>query len=525
MYEQTFSSSPPVDISPIQQNAMDLHRLCLNVFPVPYGKKGGWPWRNLQHTRLLFADLHKLFRGQCNTAVMMGRTSGNLFVIDCETEASFFYHKHMLEKHHIPIWAVRTGSNKGGGHFYLRCSEGEVKGFKAEDFEIRGSRCYVLAPTSLHPDGGFYTFYQCDQPVPPTVQLSDLTWLDVKLVKQSRPVNPDPLKIVCNETRNYIYTGAVEGERNTRLFKAACDLAGNGFDEASTFKYLYTISENIGLSRSEINATIKSAYSQPRTPSRPANQPITIRHWEIAETWAQNRQWAGRSGQTDRVVFLACCQRAKTANDNGTFRASSREIAEMAGVTRKTVSRSLKRLVAEHILIYSGTDQQSGANLYRLGNDTTKNPRNDPTNSLPVSGFFSGVTAIKMPITHDASERKALGKTAYNLYTVMIALDKPYRGKALAEYAKLSIGQVYRALKKLREYGLVEKVKGGFEAIPQEDVDHALIKHVAIPAKTLGKTKARKRKHQWGRAKYAGRELDKARYFAKRNGDHIGVVG
>jgi sugar-specific transcriptional regulator TrmB len=104
----------------------------------------------------------------------------------------------------------------------------------------------------------------------------------------------------------------------------------------------------------------------------------------------------------------------------------------------------------------------------------------------------------------------------------MITLDdKPYRAKFLAEYAKLSVGQVYSALKKLRKYGLVEKITGGFRVIPQKNVDDALKKQVAIPAKTLGKTEKRKHKHQWQRAKYAERELDKARYFDDKRKEEL----
>jgi predicted transcriptional regulator len=108
------------------------------------------------------------------------------------------------------------------------------------------------------------------------------------------------------------------------------------------------------------------------------------------------------------------------------------------------------------------------------------------------------------------AEWKALGKTAYNLYSVMVSLDKPQRAKALAERSKLNVKQVYRALKKLRKFGLVEKVKGGFQAIPY--TNDMLIEQVAIPAGTVGKTEARKRKHQRQRATLAGKELYLARF-------------
>ena len=88
---------------------MSLYLLGLNVLPVPYGKKGGWPWRMMQYTRLNPEDIYPLFGGECNLAVMTGRTSSNLFVIDCETKTTFASHEKQLRKAGIPIWAVRSG--------------------------------------------------------------------------------------------------------------------------------------------------------------------------------------------------------------------------------------------------------------------------------------------------------------------------------------------------------------------------------------------------------------------------------
>ena len=81
--------------------------------------------------------------------------------------------------------------------------------------------------------------------------------------------------------------------------------------------------------------------------------------------------------------------------------------------------------------------------------------------------------------------------------------------------AKLSVKQVYRAVKKWRDYGLAEKVTGGFIAIVCSEDE--LIEQVAIPAGTYGKTKARKYQHQRERARNADRKLYKFRmsFYAK----------
>src|SRR5690349_1022809 len=75
--------------TPVQTQAYTLFDAGLSVFPLPRGSKSGYPWKRLQYTRLNRNDsvygLSPLFAGDCNIAVMCGATSGNLFVLDCET--------------------------------------------------------------------------------------------------------------------------------------------------------------------------------------------------------------------------------------------------------------------------------------------------------------------------------------------------------------------------------------------------------------------------------------------------------
>ncbi|MEO1646522.1 MAG: bifunctional DNA primase/polymerase, partial [Chloroflexota bacterium] len=110
-----------------QRTAYALYDMGLNVMPQPHSRKGGLPWKRLQYGRLHRDDrsygLRNLFAGDCNLAVMCGASSGNLFVIDCESEDSFIYHLNAMRRRSIPLWAVRTAR---GGHIYLRATNGEV---------------------------------------------------------------------------------------------------------------------------------------------------------------------------------------------------------------------------------------------------------------------------------------------------------------------------------------------------------------------------------------------------------------
>lgn len=71
------------------------------------------------------------------------------------------------------------------------------------------------------------------------------------------------------KTRQFIEHGADSGTRNERLFTAACDLAGNGYNEREAGEMLLSAAVESGLARREVERTIQSAYSKERSPALP----------------------------------------------------------------------------------------------------------------------------------------------------------------------------------------------------------------------------------------------------------------
>jgi hypothetical protein len=82
-------------------------------------------------------------------------------------------------------------------------------------------------------------------------------------------------------------------------------------------------------------------------------------------TWAWSRPWPGRTGESDKRVFLALCHRARLDRRKH-FRASVREVAEIANLSKNTAERSLRRLIFGGLIQKVGTDGKSGANLYKF---------------------------------------------------------------------------------------------------------------------------------------------------------------
>lgn len=536
----------PAGVPDTLESAYQLHSIGLNVFPQPYGKKAGVPWKKLQCTRLRWDDLNRLFAGLCNIAVMVGRTSRNLFVIDCESEEAFAEHLLAASKRHLNPWVVKTAR---GGHLYFFCADGEVQDIRPgtlPDAEIRGSSGYVLCPPSLHPSGVTYTWLIQESDEPPTVAKEQIDWLrdaegepislKMKPTRQRQPAQPAKLpsralpkhlkddpraKKLSKATLDYMETGqhTPEGKRNNALFAAACDLAGCGFDHAEATRMLEPIATKSGLPLKEVEKSIASAYSKKRTPSRPSSTPgfaADSMPCHYAEAYANGVRWTGQKGQTDMKVLLALVERAKLdMNERGVFRASQREIQELARIgSRNTVRKSLARLVERGLIFkLKETDHLSDATLWRFSNkllEKGKKLKSDPLTSLPVEGDPSGslLYSSAEPGT-DAWERGALGPTGKKVRDAFRQL--PGRGghiQQLLHMTKLSPGQVYPVLRKLRKYKLVGNDKRGYWHLVKDLTDEELDKLVAKPAGTLGKGKKRAEKIADERAAYVGWKLE-----------------
>lgn len=501
--------------TPTQRTAKQLYLLGFNVLPIPYAQKGGWPWKNSQFTRLPAESIAHLFAGKCNIAVICGKTSQNLFVIDCETAVTFAEQGRKLRENNIPIWSIHSGGAKGGGHYYLRCADGEIENIQSgtlKDVEVRGNRCYTLLPPSVHPDTG--ALYQWDEQQtlePPYVHLEEINWLPLRLTQKNRKPNSTvtsekaAFNNLARKTCDFISNGAPIGERNRRLFAAACDMAGNGFNLHSASNLLAPAANRSGLNEAEIHWTLRSAFHQDREPCRKnKSEPPQIKDWQRVANWIYKQTWSGRTGQTDRVILLACCERAKLgANKQGVFRASIRELSELARLSKPCVIKALKRLRERNWLVYCGEDRTSFAALYQFSEKVIREAR-QLTNTEPWLSNSGNLTQ-----SSDAGERGALGKTAYFLYEVMLSCGRPLSNAMLAEQARLSRDQVGRALRRLVLYGMVRR-QGRMWVAVLFDKDW-LDACVAAAAGTLGKGRARRMKHEEERAEYAARQIARAR--------------
>lgn len=95
-------------------------------------------------------------------------------------------------------------------------------------------------------------------------------WLESRGVSlEEAPVYNTPTNYIVTGhlngwTLNYLMFGSPQGERNSSLFKAACDYARNNFEFETALSRLKTRALQDGLSEAEIQQCVKSAYSRVR---------------------------------------------------------------------------------------------------------------------------------------------------------------------------------------------------------------------------------------------------------------------
>ena len=512
----------------VQLTAINLHKRGLNVFPIPRGYKEPYLLRPL-----FFARLHRCGR-ECriqhapsfesifeyqNIAVMMGRTSENLFAIDCDTQADFRGMGAELDRRGLSYWATKSAK---GGHYFMRLAEGEAAnnatlvGWK--NVQIWGTRHFTVLPPSIHPSGVLYEWHTQDpyrlpiEEKPPLVSIQALDWLGVERATSGKKWEaPELLGLpawTVNLSRNNrrilasAINGAItEGQRNFELTKPAYDIAS--LIDAGELNYqdginlLEEAAEGVDYPLKDIRSTLRSAMNKNGLESARKGGKTQIAEWQKALEFARDYDWQGRSRHTDKAVFLACCERARLDPGRGGFRASAREIAKLANKTAKTCSLALRRLVRAKLLIYANIDP-SGANRFKFGGVC----RSYYTNTLHCSN--SVVTTTPHKLTKTPAEEDVFGRLGAVSWAVYNHLLESYENsyKAIAEGANLNRSSVARVLKRsktspsldgvLIRYGLViyTPAENSYKA---ELASNDKLERIAAALGVLGKSAKRKR--------------------------------
>lgn len=529
-----------------QLAALELYERGLNVFPLVRGTKDKpyCKWERLQTTRLInpsedaaARETFLLAFQNANVAIITGRTSRNLAVVDCETwETAELYRAQFAQRGYV-CWIAKTAR---GAHLYFLSADGELANLKPRGatWELRGNACYVLAPPSVHPTGAIYEWLERAGDAPPTIPLGALDFLGAQLLIKTRRVftvnesraETDALACLSKPNRAFCENGAYNGNRNAALFRAACDFAGNGTALEDARPYLLQGCEKSGYDKSftrrHVERTLESAYSKRRSAARshfgetPKRAPLAV--WKRAQMFADAHAWQPLtarvqrrkitvSAQSARSVFEACIERARCEDARtrqSKFRASVREVAELANIERGTAYKALHCLTMNHFLVWQGANA-AGANLYAFGEMIEK--RNAPERDSTSTTIITTVAFWRVDAFADVFRRNGLGQTAGRAWLAI--LEKPMTALQLAARLNVkSAGTIRKALAQLDAHNLARRVESQRGAAwIGERADADALASIAARCGTRGKASHRRERHAREREQDVTNQILRAR--------------
>lgn len=160
----------------------------------------------------------------------------------------------LQEKHEPlpPTLTARTGS--GGLHIWLSYN-GRTRGKLCQGVDVKSNSGYLVAPPSIHATGTVYTWINQDPAAYAPQWVKNILNPPIRRrpAGERREGRIDPLILFV--------AGSQQGERNNRLFWAACRAHESGLDPEP----LVDAAVGIGLSHLDAAATVRSAeHAAPR---------------------------------------------------------------------------------------------------------------------------------------------------------------------------------------------------------------------------------------------------------------------
>lgn len=211
-----------------------------------------------------------------NVGVLCGKPSGGLCLLDVDDHLQDFleYFPGLVD---APIIQRKNAPNRGKLIFKITGSIPANKKWHNVHLEFLGTGNQGVF-YGIHPGGAPYELHHANKPALDFDSVSLMRICQLWSELQDDSILPTPITAktsndgrgsLSRQTRDFIEYGAGPGTRNDRLFKAACDLNGCKYSQAEAESMLLHVSISSGLKKAEALATIKSAFSQARTPAKP----------------------------------------------------------------------------------------------------------------------------------------------------------------------------------------------------------------------------------------------------------------
>jgi replicative DNA helicase len=209
-----------------------------------------------------------------NALIGINAGKSGLFVVDIDK-------KHVNGLDTYSKWDINDSAGlqsitPSGGMHIIFTGTGKSTTNAKTGIDTRGEGGYFIAPPSKVIEGEYVGEYKryndwSNAPgvIPDGLMKNLFPENTTEYTRGSSTPADGTKKNLSRATLNFMVAGAMQGERNSSLFKAASDFYGCGYSFSETKAFLTPICEKIGLSDSEFETTLQHAYDKPRTPSIP----------------------------------------------------------------------------------------------------------------------------------------------------------------------------------------------------------------------------------------------------------------
>jgi hypothetical protein len=227
-------------------------------------------------------------------------------------------------------------------------------------------------------------------------------------------------------------------------------------------------------------------------------------HKQLAQrlkVWASSRPWPGRTGASDRAIYVAHCTIVERCAQQP-HGASVRELADLAGVHWNTAARANHRLIKLQLLMLVQEATPSYPARYILLDVASEKSCDVALRYNPPQGLLRDCISILH--SHDAFRWAGLNKSGAE---VLMALANADHGVAtVTELAKATGRHRTTICRKLRgdpkrrvigmfQLGLVEPVGGGMWRLVPE-FNTAMLDKIAADLNTTGMGRRQRERHR-----------------------------
>lgn len=212
-----------------------------------------------------------------NAMIGIATEKSGLFVVDIDKKSKIGFEE--WEKWHVNDFAALHSWTPSGGMHIVFTGTGPTGSNGKIGIDTRGKGGYIIAPPSEIIEGkypGSYKYHDDWSRTPGVIPdgLIELIYKDKNRDDSnyssiSTPAQDGAKKELSRATWKFIGSGALEGERNSTLFKALADFCGCGYTQDEAREILLPVAQRIGLPNYEFEKTLAHAYGKQRTPSIP----------------------------------------------------------------------------------------------------------------------------------------------------------------------------------------------------------------------------------------------------------------